>query len=182
MGTMNPQAGSMGWIVAIVLGLIVIGQCSSKQVTMQGENAVPVRAQKYVQARSLNCRETPSPRAAVLRSLARNDRVEILDEQMGWTQISGDPHCWVSATFLGESLVREPVVPAAPVQSFLSSGSGNGRNDSPDRRTRRRSSAFSDTYYPNCAAARAAGAAPVYADDPGYSRRLDRDGDGIGCE
>lgn len=37
-------------------------------------------------------------------------------------------------------------------------------------------------YYPNCAAARAAGAAPVRAGDPGYSRKLDRDGDGVGCE
>lgn len=36
--------------------------------------------------------------------------------------------------------------------------------------------------YPNCAAARAAGAAPVRAGDPGYSRKLDRDGDGVGCE
>ncbi|WP_426387630.1 excalibur calcium-binding domain-containing protein [Sphingobium sp. R-21] len=34
----------------------------------------------------------------------------------------------------------------------------------------------------NCAAARAAGAAPVRAGDPGYGRHLDRDGDGIGCE
>lgn len=37
-------------------------------------------------------------------------------------------------------------------------------------------------YYPNCAAARAAGAAPVRAGQPGYSRKLDRDGDGVGCE
>lgn len=37
-------------------------------------------------------------------------------------------------------------------------------------------------YYPNCAAARAAGAAPVRVGDPGYSRKLDRDGDGVGCE
>ncbi|WP_312219007.1 excalibur calcium-binding domain-containing protein [Sphingobium yanoikuyae] len=36
--------------------------------------------------------------------------------------------------------------------------------------------------FPNCAAARAAGAAPVRAGDPGYGRHLDRDGDGIGCE
>jgi hypothetical protein len=39
-----------------------------------------------------------------------------------------------------------------------------------------------DVYYSNCSAARAARAAPVYADEPGYSRRLDRDGDGVGCE
>lgn len=39
-----------------------------------------------------------------------------------------------------------------------------------------------EVYYPNCAAARAAGAAPVRAGQPGYGRHLDRDGDGIGCE
>ena len=34
----------------------------------------------------------------------------------------------------------------------------------------------------NCAAARAAGAAPVRIGDEGYSSHLDRDNDGIGCE
>jgi multidrug efflux pump subunit AcrA (membrane-fusion protein) len=38
------------------------------------------------------------------------------------------------------------------------------------------------TSYDNCSAARAAGAAPVRAGDPGYGRHLDRDGDGVGCE
>ena len=37
-------------------------------------------------------------------------------------------------------------------------------------------------YYRNCAAARAAGAAPVRRGQPGYGRHLDRDNDGIGCE
>ncbi|MFM2324934.1 MAG: hypothetical protein RL244_1813 [Pseudomonadota bacterium] len=37
-------------------------------------------------------------------------------------------------------------------------------------------------YFPNCAAARAAGAAPIRAGEPGYARRLDRDGDGVACE
>ncbi|MFZ2511391.1 MAG: DUF1524 domain-containing protein, partial [Gordonia sp. (in: high G+C Gram-positive bacteria)] len=37
-------------------------------------------------------------------------------------------------------------------------------------------------YYPNCAAARAAGAAPIYRGQPGYSTKLDRDGDGVACE
>lgn len=35
----------------------------------------------------------------------------------------------------------------------------------------------SDVSYPNCAAARAAGAAPVRAGAPGYGRHLNRDGD-----
>ncbi|MEZ2121612.1 excalibur calcium-binding domain-containing protein [Corynebacterium sp. CCM 9203] len=38
------------------------------------------------------------------------------------------------------------------------------------------------TYFANCGEARAAGAAPLYAGNPGYSRKLDRDGDGIACE
>ncbi|WP_346426324.1 DUF1294 domain-containing protein [Sphingorhabdus sp. YGSMI21] len=37
-------------------------------------------------------------------------------------------------------------------------------------------------YYPNCAAARAAGAAPIYRGQPGYRGPLDRDNDGIACE
>jgi hypothetical protein len=36
--------------------------------------------------------------------------------------------------------------------------------------------------YANCTAAKAAGAAPVHAGQPGYGRHLDRDGDGVGCE
>ena len=36
--------------------------------------------------------------------------------------------------------------------------------------------------YRNCSEARAAGAAPLHRGDPGYSPRLDRDGDGLACE
>lgn len=48
-----------------------------------------------------------------------------------------------------------------------------------------RGSSASDSgmaYYRNCAAARAAGAAPVRRGDPGYAPHLDRDNDGKGCE
>jgi hypothetical protein len=37
-------------------------------------------------------------------------------------------------------------------------------------------------YYANCAAARAAGHAPLYRGEPGYRPGLDRDNDGIACE
>ncbi len=37
-------------------------------------------------------------------------------------------------------------------------------------------------YYRSCAAARAAGAAPLHRGDPGYRSGLDRDGDGVACE
>jgi len=39
-----------------------------------------------------------------------------------------------------------------------------------------------DVYYENCAAARAAGAAPLYRGDPGYRSDMDGDDDGIACE
>jgi Excalibur calcium-binding domain len=38
------------------------------------------------------------------------------------------------------------------------------------------------TYFANCSEARAAGAAPVHYNDPGYAVHLDRDRDGVGCE
>ncbi|WP_159615324.1 GmrSD restriction endonuclease domain-containing protein [Arthrobacter zhaoguopingii] len=37
-------------------------------------------------------------------------------------------------------------------------------------------------YYPNCAAVRAAGMAPISISTPGYGPHLDRDGDGWGCD
>ena len=40
----------------------------------------------------------------------------------------------------------------------------------------------SSAYYGNCAAARAAGAAPLHVGEPGYRSGLDRDGDGVACE
>ena len=40
----------------------------------------------------------------------------------------------------------------------------------------------SGVYYANCTAARAAGAAPLHAGEPGYRLALDRDKDGIACE
>ncbi|MHA7190539.1 GmrSD restriction endonuclease domain-containing protein [Arthrobacter sp. MDT2-16] len=36
--------------------------------------------------------------------------------------------------------------------------------------------------YANCAAVRAAGAAPIYAGTPGFQAKFDGDGDGVGCE
>lgn len=37
-------------------------------------------------------------------------------------------------------------------------------------------------YYQNCTAVRQAGAAPIYAGQPGSGPHLDRDGDGVACE
>ena len=39
-----------------------------------------------------------------------------------------------------------------------------------------------EAYYANCTEVRQAGAAPIYAGQPGYSTKLDRDRDGVACE
>ncbi|BAU28996.1 micrococcal nuclease [Aneurinibacillus soli] len=39
-----------------------------------------------------------------------------------------------------------------------------------------------EVYYKNCTEARAAGAAPIHEDEPGYRPALDRDHDGVACE
>lgn len=39
-----------------------------------------------------------------------------------------------------------------------------------------------DVVYNNCAEVKEAGAAPLHKGEPGYSSKLDRDGDGIACE
>ena len=46
----------------------------------------------------------------------------------------------------------------------------------------RPASANGGVFYPDCAAARAAGAAPLHRGQPGYRPGLDGDGDGIACE
>jgi hypothetical protein len=42
--------------------------------------------------------------------------------------------------------------------------------------------ADAETYYKNCDAVRAAGAAPLYEGQDGYRPGLDRDDDGVACE
>jgi len=39
-----------------------------------------------------------------------------------------------------------------------------------------------EVVYANCDAVRAVGAAPIYTGQPGYSRKLARDGDAVACE
>lgn len=40
----------------------------------------------------------------------------------------------------------------------------------------------SEPYYPDCAAARSASAAPLERGEPGYRPALDGDGDGVACD
>jgi micrococcal nuclease len=77
-----------------------------------------------------------------------------------------------------------PAPPAPPAQAeqkddrrdrveppSSSSGSGNDGGSS-----------SGSAYYPDCKAARAAGAAPIHAGEPGYRPKLDGNSDGVACE
>ena len=66
--------------------------------------------------------------------------------------------------------------PAATTPPLIDAPVATGR---PPSRT---TAAPGNLSYANCDAVRAAGAAPIRVGDPGYTKKLDRDGDGIGCE
>ncbi|MGG3890086.1 excalibur calcium-binding domain-containing protein [Metabacillus fastidiosus] len=63
---------------------------------------------------------------------------------------------------------------ASNKQSSSSSSSSTNTNTTP--------STSDSTSYKNCSEVKAAGAAPIYQGEPGYSKKLDRDGDGIACD
>ncbi|WP_223879949.1 thermonuclease family protein [Paenibacillus spiritus] len=74
----------------------------------------------------------------------------------------------------------EPQQSAAPKQTAAPGKADSSRPSAADR-SPSASSARTVTYA-NCDAVRAAGAAPLRRGEPGYSRRLDRDGDGVACQ
>ena len=64
-----------------------------------------------------------------------------------------------------------------PTPETDTQGGGGGAAPAPAPEPKQES-----TYYPNCKAAKAAGAAPLYQGEPGYRPELDRDKDGVACE
>lgn len=84
----------------------------------------------------------------------------------------------------------------APVQGFASVGTSKPATKKPApkpaakpatkkptvKATKKATPKPRAVYYKSCAAAKAAGAAPLRRGDPGYRSGLDRDGDGVACE
>jgi Excalibur calcium-binding domain len=179
--TKQSAAGCGGWIVAGLLLIGLISQCGDDPTTvsttatpnslLSASASEPSRPTRwlYVQPETLNCRAEPSASSSKIETLDGSALVREVDEKGGWSLLRRSPSdCWVKSSYLGDEPrpmparrdYRRPAEPRALVSS---------------RRSR-------NAYYANCSAARAAGAAPVLRGDPGYSRKLDRDGDGVGCE
>ncbi|MEK3966268.1 MULTISPECIES: thermonuclease family protein [Paenibacillus] len=76
----------------------------------------------------------------------------------------------------------KPVATLKPVETKKPAAQTKKPTAAPTKKPTATPQPVQDVYYKNCSAVRAAGADPIYAGDPGYSRKLDRDGDGIGCE
>jgi len=171
--------GSLGWIVAGVLAVALVRSCGGNSDIATppqpfasaevGAASNPSPLEMYVQSKRLNCRSGKSVEAAIVERFAINDRVSVVEESAGWSRLAREPACWVASRYLAADRKveeRRPDPPAPrPVMAIRRGFSGGGGG-----------------CFANCSAARAAGAAPVYASDPGYCRRLDRDGDGVGCE
>jgi hypothetical protein len=184
-GSTAQNSSKLGWVLAAAMSVIALGQCSSNN---SPDNSGAAGITMYVQAPSLNCRAGASQTEEVVRSLSHNDAVRILEDAADWMRVDGSPDCWVASRYLSptaSAISEQPPSPPAQASGFLSS------HDQPPQRRYdppqeyEPPSSFSgggSVYYANCSAARAAGAAPVRRGDPGYARKLDRDGDGVGCE
>ena len=86
-----------------------------------------------------------------------------------------------------EAAAQQAAQQAQSVQYYSnngSSGSTSSTSSSANTGTHAPSTAQSSdsVYYQNCDAVRAAGKAPLYRGQPGYSAKLDRDKDGVTCE
>lgn len=86
---------------------------------------------------------------------------------------TADPEPAPTVTRTKTVKVRVTVTAAAAANGSTGGGGSDGGSDD---------GGSDSTYYANCTAVRAAGAAPIHAGEPGYSSSLDRDGDGTACE
>ncbi|THF70383.1 ligand-binding protein SH3 [Deinococcus sp. Arct2-2] len=120
-----------------------------------------VDAATAVTTSNANLRRIPQATAAIVTVIPRNTALTLA--------CNGD---WCRTTYKGQGgdvsrALTKTVTQSAPLAT---------------PHTRATPAAPGNAFYPNCTAVRAAGAGPIRRGQPGYSSRLDRDGDGLGCE
>lgn len=109
------KGGLIGWAVAAVLALVLIGQCVPAPPSgTAGQSSVAPGTVRYVSAKALNCRAAASKTADNVRSLRRGDQVAVVEEAEGWARLENMPSCWVSATFLS----NDPIATSAPLAAL----------------------------------------------------------------
>ena len=85
-----------------------------------------------------------------------------------WLFRKFSPFAVIAVLVVGRYLFTQDLEPTGESKTTVSSFSVEDRS--------------AETYYPNCAAAWAAGVAPISYGDPGYREELDGYSDGIACE
>jgi hypothetical protein len=146
----------MGWIFAGVFAVVAIGQCSKTTSSSYGSIAAAssMGASKYIAARSLNCRSTPSSRSSVVTVLKQGETASIVEENGEWSRLGGASDCWVASRYLAESPIDSTNTPLASsdakggtsgARSFVSqtpaSSYGESTSSKRSRSTRSNSSA-----------------------------------------
>ncbi|WP_436010281.1 DUF4236 domain-containing protein [Phenylobacterium sp. LjRoot219] len=173
------------WVGLGVLGIAALIAFLTQQrggVRQPGQDALPanegtaptVQDRLYVTASALRCRENPDATAPVAHRFTSGQAVIVVERSGDWARVARpNTSCWVSSRYLAAEFAAPPKRAAqAQPRKFEAV---------PEARVRRGVSSRVSVFA-NCSEARAAGAAPVRRGDRGYSPRLDRDGDGVGCE
>lgn len=100
--------------------------------------------------------------------------LEPFEQRISWRLVAGA--LGLAIGFGGTQLALPPQAPSAGPTSEQQSGRAQQLVGPTS------GSPTDQTYFRNCDAVWAAGAAPIRRGDPGYGGHLDRDGDGVGCE
>lgn len=108
------------------------------------------------------------------------------------TTTATPPAVTVTSTVTAAPVTSTVTTTAAPADAGAGAGVGAGVGADADIQVPRAdpapapqplvASPPASSYYKNCSEAKAAGAAPLYAGEPGYRSALDRDNDGVACE
>jgi hypothetical protein len=169
--------GAVGGVLVFLLGLgIGSGDRGAEEIAAAEASASAVAAAADTQVAAAEA-ETAALAEAQAALEAAQAKLATDQEDLGTR---------VSAVARQEQKVtgREEAVKAAEAQVGVREAEAAALAESAEEATVDEGSADTGgtVYYENCDAARADGAAPVYAGDPGYASHLDRDGDGVGCE
>lgn len=133
--------------------------------------------QKVTDTEELNIELEKAKTAAASEKDTLNSKVATLEEEV--SRLTEEKK---TVTAERDSLTEEVASLNSTVAANASSSSPATFDETESVVSSEASASTTSEFYDNCAAAQAAGAAPVYAGDPGYGPHLDRDGDGVGCE
>jgi uncharacterized protein YgiM (DUF1202 family) len=94
---------TFAWLCVGLFSISTVGQSAERPSGFATSSAVETlqTQQKYVAATSLNCRSDASSTASVVKSLKKNETVEVTEELGDWSRLV-EPECWVVSRYLAD--------------------------------------------------------------------------------